>query len=400
MSFIKDACIYNKINNMNNVELKEYLYLNNKSGFKTREKHIKNKFPDLYEKIISFSKGNNWHELLYNYVNNISENPKCKFCGNILHIKKYNLGYFNYCSVSCLNKTESHKNKIKKTCLDKYGVDNPSKSNVIKEKIKNKVYKNGVWYVETDEYKQKSKETNLKKYGVDSFSKLNEYHEKVKKTSIERYGVDSYNKTNESKENIKENNLLKYGTEWYLSTNEFKEKSKQTNLKKRGVTSHTKTEEYKNKMKKYYLEKYGVEHYTQTEEFKKRMINTMIEKYGEIWINFAPKYNVNSIIYLDVISKTLGLNIQHALNGGEKKFIKYWVDGYIEEYNICIEWDERHHNTKRQIDRDLKKELFLKENFDCKIIRINENNFLKNNEVGIQNACNLINNQINNFILL
>ena len=375
---------------MNNIELKKYLETDNKSGYKTRENHIKKNFPELYIKICNFSNTNNWHELLYNYINNLLENSKCIICEKTLHLKKYYLGYFNYCSVSCLNKSETHKNKIKQTSINKYGVDNPSKSNIVKEKIKNKVCKNSVWYVQTDEYKQKSKNTHLKKYGVDSYSKLDEYHKKVKKTSIERYGVDSYNKTEESKTEVKNNNLKKYGTEWYLSTDEFKEKSKQTNLKKRGVSSHTKTDEYKTKMKKYYLEKYGVEYPTQHKEFADKMINTMIKRYGEIWINYAPKYNINSIIYLDMLSEKLSLPIQHALNGGEKKFIKYWVDGYINEYNICIEWDEKHHNTKRQKERDNIKEEFLKENFNCIIIRINEQNFLKNIETSINNISGLI----------
>ena len=378
---------------MNNLELKKYLELDNKSGYKTRENHIKNKFPEVYNDIINYN-GNGWMEMLYNYINNIIENPKCEICNKILHLKKYNTGYANHCSTSCLNKSETHKIKIKKTWLKKYGVDNPSKSDIIKNKIKSKVCKNGIWYVETDECKKKTKETSLKKYGVDSYSKLNEYHEKVKKTSIERYGFDSYNKTEKSKNETKSSNLEKYGVEWYLSTDEFKEKSKQTNLKKRGVTSHTKTDEYKTKMKKYYLENYGVEYYTQTNEFKTAMMNTMIEKYGEIWINYAPKYNINSIIYLDMLSKKLNLPIQHALNGGEKKFIKYWVDGYIQEHNICIEWDEKHHNAKRQKERDNVKEKFLNENFNCIMVRINEKNFLKNIETSINNISGLIMKEI------
>ena len=116
----------------------------------------------------------------------------------------------------------------------------------------------------------------------------------------------------------------------------------------------------------------------------------MIEKYGEIWINYAPKYNVNSIIYLDMISEKLNLPIQHALNGGEKKFIKYWVDGYIEKYNLSIEWDEKHHNTKRQKERDNVKEEFLKENFNCIMIRINEKEFLIDIETSIDNITGLI----------
>ena len=53
----------------------------------------------------------------------------------------------------------------------------------------------------------------------------------------------------------------------------------------------------------------------------------MIERYGELWLKHTPTYNANSIIYLDLLSEKLGIKIQHALNGGEKKFIKYWVDG-------------------------------------------------------------------------
>jgi hypothetical protein len=379
---------------MNNLELKKYLESNNRSGYKTRENHIREIFPELYVKIHDFSKSDNWHELLYNYVNKIIENPKCEFCGKTLHVKKYNLGYATHCSIGCINKSEIHKNKIRQTCISIYGVDNPSKSQTVKDKIKNRVCKNGVWYVETDEFKNKSKQTCVKKYGVDSYSKLDEYHEKVKKTSIKRYGVDSYNKTNESKELVKLESIKKYGTKSYLSTDEFKEKSKQTNMKKRGVSSHTKTEEYKTKMKKYYLKKYGVEYPTQHKEFANKMINTMIEKYGEIWINYIPKYNVNSIIYLDMISQKLEMPIQHALNGGEKKFIKYWVDGYVQEHNICIEWDEEHHNAKRQKERDNVKEKFLKENFSCIIIRINEKEFLKNIETSINNISGLIMKEI------
>jgi hypothetical protein len=379
---------------MESEELKVYLETNNKSGYKTREIHIKNNFPDLYNKIIEFSNSNSWHELLYNYINNLFENPKCISCNKILHLKKYNIGYHKYCSINCLNKSEQHKDKIKQTCLNTFGVDNPSKSNEIKKKIKNKLYKNGKWYNQTDECKNKTKQTNLKKYGVDHFSKTKEFHNKRIQTNIRRYGMDSYNKTEKSKNETKKRNLEKYNTEWFLSTNEFKKKSKKTCLIKYGVDHHTKTEEYKNKMKIYYLKKYGVEYATQNKRVSEKIAATMIERYGELWLKHAPKYNPNSIIYLDLLSEKLGIEIQHALNGGEKKFIRYWVDGFIAKYNICIEWDEKHHNAKRQKERDLIKENYLKEMHNCHIIRINEKEFLKNIEENIK----LISNQINSII--
>ncbi len=203
-------------------------------------------------------------------------------------------------------------------------------------------------------------------------------------------------KPKNQKMKLKKKNLEKYGVEYYTQTKEYKEKSKQTNLKKYGVEYYSQTDECKKRVINTTIKKYGVKYHTQTDENKKRMINTMIKRYGEIWLNYAPKYNINSIIYLDMISEKLNLPIQHALNGGEKKFIRYWVDGYIEKFNICIEWDEKHHNSKRQKERDNIKENFLKENFNCHIIRINEKEFLKD----IDNQIILVCNKINNIISL
>jgi len=374
---------------MKQIELKSYLENDNKSGYKTKETHIKIKFPKIYDIIINHC-GDNWMEKLYNYVNNITDIPVCKQCGKKLHVIRYGIGYKEYCSISCVNKSIEHKEKNKKTSIEKYGVDNPAKSEIVKEKIKSKLFINDKWYNESDEFKNKSKQTNLRKYGVEHFSKTNEYHEKVKKSNIEKYGVDSYNKTDEYKECMKKQNLKKYGVEYTFQSKEFKNKSKQTNLRKYGVEYYCQTNESKERIKQTNLRKYGAEYIMQTEEFKKRTADIMIQKYGEIWLNYAPKYNVKSIYYLDMLSEKLNLHIQHALNGGEKKFVKYWVDGYIEQYNICIEWDERHHNGNRQKERDLKKELFLKENFSCIIFRINENEFLKNVETSMENISGLI----------
>jgi len=375
---------------MDRIELKKYLETNNKSGFKTREKHILNKFPDVYKKIINLNHSNNWFTNLYNYLYDINENKICPECGNVLQIRIFNLGYTQYCSTTCKNKNIDFKEKIKKSWVKKYGVDNPSKSDIVKQKIKSKLFVGGKWYNESDEFKNMAKETCLRKYGVEHFSKTKEYHEKVKETSIDRYGVDSYNKTEKSKNETKKNNIEKYGVEHYTQTNEYKIKSRKTNLEKYGVEYYSQTEECKFRIRKTNLAKYGVEYPMQIEEFKKRLVDTMIRKYGEIWLNYAPKYNSNSIIFLDMLSEKIGVNIKHALNGGEKKFVKYWVDGYIEEYNICIEWDEKHHNGTRQKERDVKKELFLIENFSCKIMRINEKEFFKNIETSINNLSGLI----------
>jgi len=121
---------------------------------------------------------------------------------------------------------------------------------------------------------------------------------------------------------------------------------------------------------------------------------TMIERYGEIYNKYTPKFNLNSTYYLDVFSEKLDIQIQHALNGGEKKFVRYYIDGYSPDYNICIEWAESHHNVKKFKENDRIKEQYLTENFDCTIIRIIEKEFLKNIVVGIDDVIIKINNII------
>ena len=74
------------------------------------------------------------------------------------------------------------------------------------------------------------------------------------------------------------------------------------------------------------------------------------------------------------------------------KLIKYWIDGYISEYNICIEWDEKGHKYRKEYDE--KRETFLKENKDCVFVRIDQKEFLKDIENGIIKTIDKLNHII------
>jgi very-short-patch-repair endonuclease len=127
-----------------------------------------------------------------------------------------------------------------------------------------------------------------------------------------------------------------------------------------------------------------------------KAMNSVIDKYGEIWKGLSPRYNPNSIIYLDILSERLNIHILHALNGGEKKFKRYFVDGYISEHNVCIEWDDKGHDRKKRKEKDLIRENYIKENFGCRFVRINEKEFLND----IDNQINIIVDKINEIINL
>jgi len=384
---------------------------------------IRCKFPSEVDNIIKFNKKfniNHWGQMLFNYLNNISELPKCK-CGNSLKFIKFKKGYAVFCSIKCMSSDVGVREKVKETFLKKYGVQNPLQSPEVQEKRKkNFIEKYGVEHQSQlisvcekrkktcldkfgattnllcDDTINKIKQTNLRIFGCEHNSQSQQIKEKKKKTNLRNCGFEYNFQSEISKEKVKKTNLKKYGVECTLLSEDVKEKIKSTNLKKYGVVNPNSCDVIKEKRKNTFLKKYGVEYPSQNKEISLRIISTTIEKYGEIWFNNVPSYNPNSIAYLDQISELLNIKIQHALNGGEKKFVKYWVDGYIEEHNICIEWDENHHYNVKNVKSDIIRENYIKENFGCHIIRINESKFLLdvNNQIII--IVNLINHIINN----
>ena len=239
--------------------------------------------------------------------------------------------------------------------------------------------------------------SNIEKYGVKYATELEEIKEKRKETCRKKYGVEYAQSLEQFVDKRKETNLNRYGIEYPQSLKQFVDKRRQTNLERYGTENPQNLEIFIEKKKQTNLKKYGFEYPHQNKEISKMAQNTMIKRYGEIYNKYTPKFNADSIIYLDKLSEKLNMPILHALNGGEKKFIKYWVDGYIEKYNICIEWDEKFHKLKKFKEADLIKETFLKENFGCQIIRINQKEFLENVDNQINLVCNIINNFKKNY---
>ena len=139
---------------------------------------------------------------------------------------------------------------IKKTCLNKYGVINPSQIEGVQEKIRE----------------------NLRaKYGegVTSTSQVPGAREKAKQTMIERYG-DYYTRTQEYKDRSEKTNLEKYGTRIGSMSEIVKENAKKHNLEKWGVDNPAKDPSIKKKIKDHFLDTYGVVNPSQIEEVQKK----------------------------------------------------------------------------------------------------------------------------------
>lgn len=136
---------------------------------------------------------------------------KCDVCGKVrenLMYKEYMRNIKSGGYYSCKGKCSSDKNR--KTCIDRYGVDNPSR---------------------LDYFKNKKIETSLNNYGVEYFFQTGE----VKKHFLEKYGVDNPSKLESVKENRKRTMNDRHGVDYYVLHENFQDKAKSTFISNWGV---------------------------------------------------------------------------------------------------------------------------------------------------------------------
>ena len=229
--------------------------------------------------------------------------------------------------------------------------------------------------------------TNLQKYGLDNPMKSNECKEKLKQTMIDTYGVKHFSQTEEFKNKVIQTNLQKYGTKCPLQSEIVKNKTIETNMIKYGVQNPQQNQDIKNKTIETTLKKYGVKHFSQTEEFKNKVIQTNLKKYGvphhsqnaevsEIMLKSS--YNVKQYIFPSgKIISYQGyenfafdelLNIENVLEDDiftnrrevpelwytdkTNKLRRHFVDIYIKSQNRCIEvkstWTNQEKNNVLQ----------------------------------------------------
>ena len=231
-----------------------------------------------------------------------------------------------------LKSKKVQKKKIK-TCIKRYGVENPSQSNLIKEK---------------------KKQTSLDHFGVENPNQLDSIKEKKKQTSLDHFGVENPNQSNLIKEKKKRTCTEKYGGTSPYCSEEIRHKGKLTCLKNHGVDNYSKTSEFR--------------------EFSRGQMINAIEaglKDGE---KFTPRKGNNEISVI----RELQLYTSYFIDN-DARIINYFPDGYIKELNIVIELDESYHNNKYAKKRDLIKDEDYK-NYGLTLLRIKEKDWLENKE--------------------
>jgi len=220
----------------------------------------------------------------------------CIYCKKPVKFTSLKNGYKQQC------KTESCRLlKYKKTCREKYGVDNSFKSEKIKNIIKEKLKKN---------------------YGVDNPTKNKNIMDKIKKTKKEKHGNENYNNIEKQKNTIRE----RYKVTHYSNTKEYKEKCQKTSMMRYGTKHPMQNEEiFNNCMKssynwKLYVLPSGKEIKTQGYE------NKFLDEYFE---NGGKEENVVIHPTQDIIGKIWYKN--------KGNLHKYYPDFYIKNTNTIIE---------------------------------------------------------------
>jgi len=114
----------------------------------------------------------------------------------------------------------NNREKAKKTCVDKYGVENPNQSNNVK---------------------QRKKYTLIKRYGVEHNSQLESVKDSKRLNSIEKYQTNSPLENKDIQNKIKQINMSRLGCEYPMQSESVKEKRRLNNIIKYGVDNQNKT---------------------------------------------------------------------------------------------------------------------------------------------------------------
>lgn len=177
----------------------EFIRYFNTNRIKLQEDSLFKIYPELVINVNNSVKleCDSFPEKVYIYLNKLNYKPMCKHCNiNFVKFDTFTKGYRDYCSIKCSSNSSYKKNKIKETCLDKYGVENIGLAT--REKAINTMNKKyGSHISQTDQYKSKYKKTCLERYGVEHPFKSEIIKDKIKETLLDRYGVDSPGKNPE-----------------------------------------------------------------------------------------------------------------------------------------------------------------------------------------------------------
>ena len=210
----------------------------------------------------------------------------------------------------------SNRIKAKETCLQRYGVTSPLKSEI---------------------FKQKSKETCLQKYGVEYTGQIPEKIEKTHKACLEKYGVDSVFKVQKFRNQSLDTCIKKYASD-------------EDDIN--SIVNIGQLKYVKDKIKNTCLEKYGVENPMQTQYYK-NLISSILssnEIQEKIYNTKLLNNSFNISYQEDVCFDLLKEKYSDCIRQYKSELYPFNCDFYIPSLDLYIEYNGSHYHHYHPFD--------------------------------------------------
>lgn len=202
-----------------------------------------------------------WH-----YVRNSHTLPKCKVCDNSVNFDTRKSDYRQYCSNKCIGLDVDVIDKRNNTSLANWGVDNPSKCDIIKDKIKLTLKQNYPEFahpLQSPEARAKYAATSLLKYGTEHPMQNPNVKQKLKDSFRSTFGVDHPLHLQQFKDKQRQTNNARYGVDYQSQHSDYVSKARSTSLKNYGTLHPHQSPVIQDRLRNTSLQKYGVPHFTQ-----------------------------------------------------------------------------------------------------------------------------------------
>lgn len=236
---------------------------------------------------------------------------------------------------SDVNKKQEINNKIRETCLLKYGDEHYSNRIKAKETC---LQRYGVTSpLKSEIFKQKSKDTCLQKYGVEYTGQIPGKIEKTHKACLEKYGVDSVFKVQKFRNQSLDTCIKKY------ASNEDDINS---------IVNIGQLKYVKDKIKNTCLEKYGVENPMQTQYYK-NLISSILssnEIQEKIYNTKLLNNSFNISYQEDVCFDLLKEKYSDCIRQYKSELYPFNCDFYIPSLDLYIEYNGSHYHHYHPFD--------------------------------------------------
>lgn len=236
---------------------------------------------------------------------------------------------------SDVNKKQEINNKIRETCLLKYGDEHYSNRIKAKETC---LQRYGVTSpLKSEIFKQKSKETCLQRYGVEYTGQIPEKIEKTHKTCLEKYGVDSVFKVQKFRNQSLDTCIKKYASD-------------EDDIN--SIVNIGQLKYVKDKIKNTCLEKYGVENPMQTQYYK-NLISSILssnEIQEKIYNTKLLNNSFNISYQEDVCFDLLKEKYSDCIRQYKSDLYPYNCDFYIPSLDLYIEYNGSHYHHYHPFD--------------------------------------------------